>query len=82
MPNSVRPPAFAAEAQSCGTPVVAYRVGGTPEMLIDGETGQLVREGDVAALGEAMKAQLDLDSASSRAMSLRARQFVVTKRSF
>ena len=39
------------EAQACGTPVVAYPAGGTSEIIRDGETGLLARQGDVAHLG-------------------------------
>ena len=35
------------EAMSCGVPVVAFGVGGIPEMVIDGNTGIIVPSGDV-----------------------------------
>jgi glycosyltransferase involved in cell wall biosynthesis len=39
----------AAEAQACGTPVVAFRRGGLAEVIRDGVTGFLVAPGDVRA---------------------------------
>jgi glycosyltransferase involved in cell wall biosynthesis len=40
----------ALEAMSSGTPVIASRIGGLAEVVVDGETGFLVEPGDVAAL--------------------------------
>jgi len=42
------------EAMATGLPVVANRVGGLPEQVIDGETGLLVAPGDIDALAGAI----------------------------
>jgi glycosyltransferase involved in cell wall biosynthesis len=42
------------EAAAAGRPVVATRVGGTPEVVLDGETGLLVPPDDPAALAAAV----------------------------
>ena len=47
-------PAVIVEAMACGKPVVATRVGGIPEEVVDGETGILVPPADSNALAEAM----------------------------
>jgi UDP-glucose:tetrahydrobiopterin glucosyltransferase len=44
----------AAEAQACGTPVVAFRRGGLSEVILDGVTGFLVPPDDVRAAAEAV----------------------------
>jgi glycosyltransferase involved in cell wall biosynthesis len=44
----------AAEAQACGTPVVAFRRGGLSEVIADGLTGFLVPPDDVGAAAEAV----------------------------
>lgn len=46
------------EAAAHGLPVVAYHHGGVPEAVVDGSTGLLAPEGDVAALGERLESVL------------------------
>jgi glycosyltransferase involved in cell wall biosynthesis len=43
------------EAMVAGRPVVAARAGGTPEAVVDGETGILFAPGDVSALRRALE---------------------------
>ncbi len=56
------------EAMSCGTPVVASRVGGVPELVEDGTTGLLVSPGDPKILGDAV-ASLLADAARRESFS-------------
>lgn len=42
------------EALSCGTPVITYRTGGSPE-IIDEKTGVVVEQGDIVGLVDAIK---------------------------
>ena len=46
------------EAMSAGRPVVATRVGGTPELVLDGKTGFLVERGDPRGLADALRTLL------------------------
>jgi glycosyltransferase involved in cell wall biosynthesis len=47
------------ESMAAAAPVVATRVGGTPEALTDGATGLLVPPGDAAAIARAVSRLLD-----------------------
>lgn len=54
------------EAMACSLPVVATRVGGNAELVVDGETGLLVPRADPQAMAEALLRYLDDDSLRSR----------------
>lgn len=62
------------EAGAAGVPVVATRVGGVPEVVLDGDTGLLVAAGDPQALAAAVLALLgDAKTAARLAAAGRAR---------
>ena len=61
------------EAAAAGIPSVATRVGGTPEAIIDGETGILVPSGDVAVMADSL-ALLAQDESLRNRMGLAARE--------
>ena len=47
-------PRTAIEAMAAGKPVIATRVGGTPEAIVEGETGILVPSADIDAMASAL----------------------------
>jgi len=59
------------EAMAAGRPVVTTKVGGTPELVLDGETGLLVAPTDVSALSAAA-IRLLLDPAEARRLGAKA----------
>jgi glycosyltransferase involved in cell wall biosynthesis len=56
----------AAEAQACGTPVVAFRRGGLSEVVVDGMTGYLVAPDDVRAAAEAISKLAEISRSACR----------------
>jgi glycosyltransferase involved in cell wall biosynthesis len=68
------------QALAVGTPVVGTTVGGTPELVLDGETGRLVPPANAAALAAAV---LDLlrDPERARALARRGQALVLAQHS-
>jgi len=64
------------EAMASGTPVLASRIDGLPEVVRDGETGFLVEPGDVTELHDRL-AQLLADPALGARMGRRGREVVL-----
>jgi glycosyltransferase involved in cell wall biosynthesis len=68
----------ALEAMASGTPVVASRIGGLAEVVVDGETGFLVPPGDTEALGDRL-ARLVSDRRLAARLGANARDLVVQR---
>lgn len=63
----------ALEAQACGCPVIGYRSGGLPEVVVDGESGLLCPEGQDICIGT-LAADLLADQTRYAAMRQAARR--------
>ena len=60
---------IAAESQACGTPVVAFGVGGIPEVVLDGVGGSIVAARDIDGLVDALSKLATDGAARARAAS-------------
>jgi len=60
-----------AEAQACGVPVVAARVGGIPEVVLDGRTGRLASAPEVGPLADMLE-EVAADEGRRRGMAAEA----------
>ena len=66
------------EAQASGLPIVATRVGGNVEIIVEGQTGDLVPAADPVALAATLRAYV-LDEAKRRSAGAAARKHVVER---
>jgi glycosyltransferase involved in cell wall biosynthesis len=69
-------PNTALESMACGLPIVAFEVGGVPEIVRDGTTGLLVRPGDTEGLVKALEDLLN-DSDRRHQMAENSRRIAV-----
>ena len=68
----------ALEAMASGTPVIASRIGGLAEVVVDGETGFLVEPGDLAALQDRLALVLS-DRGLAARLGANARDLLVQR---
>jgi glycosyltransferase involved in cell wall biosynthesis len=62
------------ESLACGTPVLAFRVGGVPEMIQDGVTGFLLNQADSQSFRKAFAETLETGIAALGGMRIACRQ--------
>jgi glycosyltransferase involved in cell wall biosynthesis len=67
-------PASLIEAMATGCPVIATRVGGVPDLIVDGETGRLVPPGNREALAVALLALFRESARTARMAELAQRR--------
>lgn len=71
LPNTIM------ESLACGTPVIAFRTGGIPEMIEDGTTGALCRYADAKALAKGIERLITCPPAVYTQMRSQARLFAL-----
>lgn len=64
------------ESQSCGTPVIGFNAGATPELVINGKTGFVAKPGDEKAMERATKNVLNMPKDQYQVMRRRCREHV------
>jgi len=69
------------ESLAEGTPVLGARIGGIPEIVIDGHTGVLFEPSDVAALDHALDTAFAMSSEQRAALALQGMQLVSERHS-
>jgi glycosyltransferase involved in cell wall biosynthesis len=72
-------PTVILEAAASGLPVIGSNHGGIPEAVIDGDTGAVVEEGNVSALGAALTRLLQSSTDRHAAMAAAARRLFETR---
>jgi glycosyltransferase involved in cell wall biosynthesis len=68
-------PNMVMEAMACGTPCVAFAVGGIPDLITHGETGYLAQPFEIEDLAQGLS-QLILDVDRRVSMSLQSREWI------
>ena len=68
------------EAQAVGLPVIAQAAAGVPEVVVHGQTGLLVPEGDIAGFASAIRRWIN-NPGERAAFGERARDFIQSERS-
>ena len=64
------------EAYALETPVIGARIGGIPEMILEGETGLMAAPGDTQGLAAALAAMNALSPQARRDMGSKAREWI------
>jgi len=77
LPNTI------VESFAVGTPCIAFRIGGMPDLLNDSKMGELVEETNSEGLGEAIKKVLDADAEHEyirkKSLDMRAERHIVSQ---